>query len=244
MPDKITNVLLPFAEQIAFFKGKLNLPTEKWDDILTTAHDQAFVVAGAQNADMLQDLRDAVDGAISEGQSIQKFRESFDAIVEKYGWSYTGARDWRTRVIYRTNMSTSYAAGRNRQMQRFEFWQYKHNDSAAHPRPLHQSWDGLVLPKSDPWWQTHFPPNGWGCGCRAVAMTPGEARAAGKTVAPDDGTYTKTGSDGTVHTIPRGIDYGFDYAPGAPGNAWEPDYGRYAPELADALRQHVAGGTS
>lgn len=52
---------LPFAEQIAFFRRKLNVPTERWDDLWQAAHDRAFVVAGAAKADLLEDLRGAVD---------------------------------------------------------------------------------------------------------------------------------------------------------------------------------------
>src|SRR5690606_12233355 len=57
-------------------------------------------------------LAAAVDRAIAEGGSIGQFRDDFDALVERHGWSYTGGRDWRTRVIYTTNMATSYGAGR------------------------------------------------------------------------------------------------------------------------------------
>ena len=45
----------PFAEQIEFFRQKLNLPTEHWDDIMRETHDRAFVVAGAMKADLLDD---------------------------------------------------------------------------------------------------------------------------------------------------------------------------------------------
>jgi hypothetical protein len=31
--------------------------------------------------------------------------------------------------------------------------------------------------------------------------------------APDDGTYQFIDRNGVAHTIPKGIDYGFDYAP-------------------------------
>jgi uncharacterized protein with gpF-like domain len=239
MPE-ISRDRLPFAEQIAFFRGKLNLPTAHWDDVLKSGHDRAFIVAGAQNADLLQDLRGAVDGAIADGKSIQWFREQFDATVDKYGWAYRGSRDWRTRVIYTTNMATSYAAGRHEQLQHFEYWRYKHNDSVVHPRPLHVSWDGLVLPKNDPWWQTHFPPNGWGCRCRAIAATPAEYRSAGKRTAPDDGTYEKVDRYGERHVIPNGIDYGWDYAPGArKSDSWDSLMSdklvRWEPELKNAV---------
>ena len=38
---------LPFAEQIAFFKQKVNLPTQRWDDL--GAHARGFMLAGAKN---------------------------------------------------------------------------------------------------------------------------------------------------------------------------------------------------
>ncbi|MCQ8182179.1 phage head morphogenesis protein [Methylomonas sp. SURF-1] len=214
----------PFQEQVDFFRQKLNLPTERFDDILKDAHDRAFVVAGAMKADLLNDLRLAVDRSIAEGKSIQWFRNEFDNIVAKHGWTgWTGegtqaGRDWRTRVIYRTNLSTSYAAGRWAQLndpallKLRPYWKYVHNDTVLHPRPLHQSWSGMVLKHDDPFWQTHFPPNGWGCRCRVTAVSAREYKGLPP---PDDGTYIYKSRDGIEHVLPKGIDYGWDYAPGA-----------------------------
>lgn len=214
----------PFQEQVDFFRGKLNLPTERWDDIQKAAHDRAFIVAGAAKADLLNDLRDAVDKAIVNGESIQAFRKRFDAIVKKHGWEgWTGSssqagRDWRTRVIYQTNLSTSYAAGRFKQLNDPDlasvrpYWKYIHSDTVQHPRPLHVSWSGMVLHKDDPWWKTHMPPNGWGCRCRVHAVRVSEYKGA---KAPDDGTHEHIDSHGNRHTVPNGIDFGFDYQPGA-----------------------------
>jgi hypothetical protein len=214
-----------FQEQVDFFRGKLiNLPTDRWDDIVKAAHDRAFMVAGAAKADLLGDLRDAVDKAIVNGESIESFRKRFDGIVKKHGWEgWTGSgskagRDWRTRVIYQTNLSTSYAAGRFKQLNDPDlasvrpYWKYIHNDTVQHPRPLHVSWSGMVLHKDDPWWKTHMPPNGWGCRCRVQAVRASEYKGA---KAPDDGTYEHVDSHGNRHTVPRGIDFGFDYQPGA-----------------------------
>lgn len=54
---------LPFAEQNQFFRRKLNLPTNAWTDIYTREHDYAFVVAGANRDDLVQDFRQAVEKA-------------------------------------------------------------------------------------------------------------------------------------------------------------------------------------
>lgn len=204
----------PFREQVAFFRGKLGnlVPTERWTDLMRSAHDRAFMVAGAQNADLLAGLAASVDRSITEGMSIEQFRKDFDALVERHGWSYRGERNWRTRVIYTTNMATSYNAGRLAQLREggFPFWVYVHSDSVIHPRPLHVSWDGVTLPAGDPWWRTHFTPNGWGCKCRIVGVRrPEDAARYGRVqrVAPNDGIDAKTGA-------PAGIDKGWDYMPG------------------------------
>lgn len=214
----------PFQEQLDFFRDKLNLPTERYDDVQKAAHDRAFMVAGAAKADLVSDLRGAVDKAIANGESIGKFRKRFDEIVQRNGWEgWTGSdtkagRDWRTRVIYQTNLSTSYAAGRHKQLNDPDlasvrpYWQYIHNDTVQHPRPLHVSWSGMVLHKDDPWWQTHYPPNGWGCRCRVKAVRKSEFKNA---KAPNDGTFTHIDNQGNKHEVPNGIDFGFDYAPGA-----------------------------
>jgi hypothetical protein len=216
---------LPFQEQIDFFRQKINLPTEHYDDILAAAHNRAFVVAGALKADLLNDLRGAVDKAIADGKTIQWFRKEFAGIIRAHGWEgWTGSdtqagRDWRTRVIYSTNIQASYNAGRYAQLTHpdllkyYPNWKYIHNDTVAHPRPLHKSWSGTVLPHDDPWWDTHFTPNGYGCRCRITSANPGEYKGQ---PAPNDGTYEKIDRNGVVHTLPKGVDYGFDYKPGAP----------------------------
>lgn len=158
---------LPFKDQITFFRAKRNVLTESWTDLWEAEHDHGFMVAGANRIDLLVDLRAAVDKAIADGTGLRQFRKDFDTIVEKHGWQYNGGRNWRTRVIFETNLRTSYAAGRYAQLQELKqvrpYWRYRHSDAVMHPRPQHLAWDGLVLHADDPWWNTHFPPNGWGC---------------------------------------------------------------------------------
>lgn len=208
-------------QQIDFFKGKLNLPTERWDDLWQAAHDRAFMVAGAQKADLLNDLRAAVGKSIS-GQSIGEFRKDFAAAVAKSGWmGWTGegskaAEAWRTRVIYQTNIASSYAAGRWAQLHDPDllkvrpYWRYIHADGVLSPRPQHKAWgdSGLTLPHDHPFWLTHFPPNGWGCGCRVQAVRGPKPGDATEPPAGWDTVDAKTGA-------PPGIDKGWAYAPGA-----------------------------
>ena len=217
----------PFKFQVAAFRLRLQelQPTYSWTDVWQGEHDRAFMVAGAVKADLLSDLAAAVDKAISKGTSLEEFRRDFRATVAKNGWpgkagqGTKGGEAWRTRLIYRTNMATSYAAGRWSQIMNagYRLIVYHHGNSVE-PRPQHLAWDGLILDLDNEeharFLSTHAPPNGWGCSCylsgaRNMAMA---KRLGGK---PDlklepgwDVIDPRTGA-------PVGIDKGWAYAPGA-----------------------------
>lgn len=213
---------LPFREMIEFFRRKLNLTTESWLDVYAAEHEWSFVVAGANRDAIVRDFREAVDKAIADGTTLEEFRRDFDRIVARYGWDYNGGRDWRTRVIYETNLNTSYAAGRWEQLQAAPFWQYEHADWVENPRHQHLAWDGLVLARDDPWWRTHYPPNGWGCQCKVVGLWPRDLARLGKPQpdqAPEvvwtDRLIGQNSPGGPREVpVPEGIDPGFEYAPG------------------------------
>lgn len=215
---------LPFAEQIEFFKNKINLPTDNYLDLEGSEHDYAFVVAGANRNDILADFRAAIDSAIIAGTTLDAFRKDFDDIVANYGWDYNGGRSWRSRIIYDTNLYSSYNAGRYEQHQSMKayrpYLQYIHRDGQKNPRPLHQSWDDLVLPADDPFWKSHYPINAYGCHCSVIAHSERSLKREGLSLgtSPKIEYVTKvlgkrSGNPKTV-TLPEGIDYGFDRIPG------------------------------
>jgi SPP1 gp7 family putative phage head morphogenesis protein len=222
---------LPFAEALGYLKAKLNLPTQRWDDLLGAAHDRAFVVAGAMQADLLADLHAAVNKVREQGSTLAEFKKEFEKIVTERGWTgWTGegskaGRAWRARVIYETNLQTSTAAGRYQQMQaiasRRPYWRYRHNDAVTNPRPEHVAWDGKVLRADDPWWSTHYPPCGFGCRCFVESLSERDVERLGLEPTkgedmPFNGTVERVSTKtGEVITLPQGVDKGWDYAPGA-----------------------------
>jgi hypothetical protein len=224
-------VSLPFSNAIAFFKQKVTLPTDAWDDLWQGMHSRAFVVAGATKAELLLDFRKAVDKAISQGTTLAEFKKDFDSIVERHGWQYKGNRNWRSAMIYQTNLATAYDAGKYKAMTDPDvlsvrpYWRYMASRS-ANPREEHKQWYNLVLPYDDLFWETHSPRNGWGCKCgirnlsaRQLEQLQEEEKDGPypvRTKAPEaehyDWTNKKTGE---VHQVPVGIDPGWDYNVGA-----------------------------
>ncbi|MBP0483951.1 phage minor head protein [Sagittula salina] len=212
----------PFGAQVAAWRERLGtlLPTSRWTDVWHGEHDHAFMVAGALKADLLGDLAAAVGKAIEDGTSIEEFRRDFRATVARRGWhGWTGegtkaGEAWRTRVIYTTNLRSTYAAGRFAQLVDggFPFWVYRHS-GAAEPREQHLAWDGLILPSDHPFWFTHFPPNGWGCGCYVVgarSIKDAMRKGGNPMVLLGDDWNTRDPKTGE----PEGIDKGWGYAPG------------------------------
>ncbi|QIM63701.1 hypothetical protein A1D29_10580 [Pasteurellaceae bacterium Orientalotternb1] len=214
-----------FDEQIEFYTRKIPTPTQSWADIYGAEHDYAAVVAGAHKREIIEDFAAAIQDFIANGKTLEEFRQRFDEIVAKHNWTYNGGRNWRTRIIYETNLRSSYQAGRyaqlNEMRETMPWWEYVHSDAVARPRPEHQSWDGLILHHSDPWWKTHFPINAWGCQCTVIGRSQAYLDRLG--LKPDTAPEiewqekivgVRSGNPRLVR-VPKGIDPSFEHIPGA-----------------------------
>ena len=238
---------LPFEEAIDYFRQKIRVPTEHWDDLWKEAHARGFMVAGATSDGLLKDFQQAIQKALDHGTTLAEFRGDFDRIVKTHGWEHTGTPGWRAQIIYETNLSMAYSAGRYAQqtdpdtLRHFPYWQYRHSGS-RHPRLMHLAWDGLTLKADDPWWDAHYPPNGWHCGCRVSIVSEGGLRRMGKT-GPDasPGTLTQPWTNprtGETRQVAVGCDPGFDYNP---GKAWKEGRAAALPVRAPNLRPGIPG---
>lgn len=238
---------LPPSEALAFLRQKLDVPTRHWDDLWQQAHARGFMVAGAASTALLADFRKAVDGAVAGELTIKTFRKEFDAIVAKHGWVHHGAPGWRSDLIYTVNMGMAHSAGRFARMttpealEMFPYWEYVHN-TCQHPRPQHVAWSGTILRADDPWWNTHFPPNGWRCHCEVRVISERMLRQSGRTLSqapPINALPWRNKRTGEVLYVPEGIDPGFAYNP---GKAWKDGQAAHigpVPAVEDAGLPHA-----
>ena len=78
MPDPVDLSFafdLPPEEAIAYFRQKGFAFSWSWQDVWQEAHANAFTVAKAMKLDVLQDIRNAVDDAISKGTTFETFQK-------------------------------------------------------------------------------------------------------------------------------------------------------------------------
>ncbi|WP_282803045.1 phage head morphogenesis protein [Bombella apis] len=217
---------LPPSEAISFFRQKNLVPTERWGEVMNEAHARGFAVAGAAGQALLTDMKAAINSALTDGRTLQEFQRDFEQIAKTHKWDYNGSPGWRARIIYSTNLATAYSAGQFAQLDTdeardiFPCWEYVHHE-CQHPRLDHLAWSGLVLRNDDPWWTTHYPPNGWRCHCTVRPVSRSEMKSRGLVVnkaPPLDLRPWRNPATGKTEMVPRGIDPSFAYNPGM---AWK-----------------------
>lgn len=235
---------VPFNEAINHFRKKLKVPTHSWDDMLGEAHAKGFTVAGATKADVLSDLNNAIEKALTNGTTITDFRRDFDKTVQDNGWKYKGKRGWRTRVIYDTNLRTAHMAGKWEQFQRLKtarpFLQYQ-TAGDERVRPEHGAWNGIILSIDDAWWSTHYPPNGWGCRCTVRSLNQRQIDRDNLQVTNQAPALNPTErinpSTGEIYgDVPKGIDVGWDYNVGQSSLAPDIAFGEKLMSMPRQLR--------
>lgn len=212
-----------FGEAIDYMKGKLPETSQAWDDLAGPVHGKVYTVAGSTKTDLVRDLQRSMVGALESGTTITQFRKDFDKAVQEHGWTYKGKRGWRTSVIFDTNMRSAHMAGRWSQLQagkdRRPFLQYR-TAGDARVRPQHRAWNGLIYQVDDAFWQTHYPPNGWGCRCTVRAYSQADLNSKDLSESPPFEIKTREviTRDGEIKDrVPVGIDPGWDHNV---GRAW------------------------
>ncbi len=206
-------------------------PTFSWLDVWQQQHSQMFTVAKSAGFDVLGDISDAVTDAVANGQTFDQFKDDLVPVLQEKGWwgqkrvidPQTGlpviaqlGSLRRLQIIYDTNMRMSYAAGawlratRSAADRPFLMYTAVHDDRT---RPQHRAWDGTILPIDDPWWDTHYPPNGWNCRCSVITLSPQQAAKFGGVSEAPDIAWSRFVNKRTGETtrVPAGIDPGFGY---------------------------------
>lgn len=265
---------LPPKQAVAYLRSKGMAITWDWEEQWQEAHAQAFTVAKVTRLDILEDIRSAVQQAIDEGKTSAWFEKELTPVLQGKGWWGTAAHvdpdtgevsqvqlgsPWRLQTIYRTNLQTAYMAGRFQALlenvDERPYWMYVAILDGK-TRPGHRAMNGKVLRYDDPFWQSFYPPNGWGCRCRVVALSARDVLKLGIVVESSAGKLghvqsvsAKTGARREVATYKAvdpatqrqmivSPDIGWSYNAGAA--AWQPELHRYTGDLDQLARRELS----
>ncbi|KIP18015.1 phage head morphogenesis, SPP1 gp7 family domain protein [Burkholderia sp. MSHR3999] len=171
------------AEAVRYFESKGYQLGFRWQDVAAEAHARAFTVAGVMKVDVLQDIRAVLADSLKSGKTFEQFKDDLIPTLKKKGWfghgdvvddgtgEIQGRRltPRRLDTIFRTNMQSSYMAGRfatqMAQVDTRPWWEYVAIlDNRT--RPAHAALHGCVYRYDDPFWAVFYPPCGYRCRCR------------------------------------------------------------------------------
>lgn len=250
---------LRFNRAIAWFRRKLPLPTERWDQIIDSAQSWAFTIAGIESANILQSVQDKLTQILS-GQSetadtFGEFRQTFKKAIAAAG--YTKQKPWRSTLVFRNNINSAYNAGRFQQILESpnEYVQYWH-DHPITPRPSHLALHRMVFRKDDPVLRSLNPPNGHGCMCRLLSLSQEDIDAEGLEVSTLTEKVTlRDRLTGREYTVPAVrvdgelvpvVEPGFHHSPGLDdesrqGEILEGAIARLSPRLQSMVRGKING---
>jgi SPP1 gp7 family putative phage head morphogenesis protein len=231
---------LPPADAIAYMLGRSDLTvTHNWQDLWQEEHARQFTVSRLARLDLLQSIHDSLSRSVAGDLSRRDWMRDTERLLTDAGWwgekqvldpatgemVTTRFNPARLALIYDTNTRQAAAAGQWERIQRTKrsqpYLRYiTMRDNRV--RPAHQAWDNVTLPVDDPFWEDHFPPNGWRCRCRVTTMSEADYQSG---EAPDGSPLIKqaprevlkeftNSRTGEVSRVPVGIDPGFDYNAG------------------------------
>lgn len=176
------------AAAIEYLKGKGYQITWDWQEMLDEAHEKAFTVAKAMRLDLLSDIRAALETSLEKGQTLKQFVTELQPVLEAQGWwgkqvivDSQGNGELvqlgsprRLKTIYQANLQSAYMAGRRAEQEAtvdtHPYWQYVAILDGK-TRPSHRALAGKVYRADDPIWKAIYPPNGFNCRCRVVALS-------------------------------------------------------------------------
>ncbi len=230
-------------EAVDYLRARDRLTTTySWSELWQEEHARQFTISRLASADLLADMQRLITESVQGDLSRSDYLRDARAALTRAGW--WGEREVldpatgelvrtrfdppRLKLIYDTNTRQAYAAGQ---------WERVQATKKTHPylryvtmdddrvRPAHRAWHNVTLPVDDPFWTTHFPPNGWRCRCRVVPVS---RRDFERGATPTGATMVKTAPEvvmrdwldraaGKVRSVPAGIDPGFGYNPGRAG---------------------------
>jgi SPP1 gp7 family putative phage head morphogenesis protein len=159
------------AKRIAESYGEItpDFTTPDAEMLLRITRD-TWQFAAAKNHQELRDLTLALKDASGKLREWREFKDAADKIGLKYN------ERWM-RTEYDQAIAGAQNAARWTEFERekdvIPNLQYQTvGDKLV--RPEHQLLDGIVKPLDDPFWNTHYPPNGWGCRCEAIQSVRGD----------------------------------------------------------------------
>ncbi len=193
---------VPFQEAIDDLLKREPRLAPGWEEAQKVYAEGGFAAARAASENVAQRIQSILGDVLAKGtpagEAKRRIVEALEsgkkdalfAGIDPGGWTRAYAD-----VIFRTNTSSAYSAGRKRQAQDpavrevIGGWRYQATRDVA-VRPNHKAMHNVVAHLDDPIWNSLFPPLGYQCRCSPEMVTVDEMRELGL-IGPKGGVTRK-----------------------------------------------------
>lgn len=198
-------------DAIKYLQDKKPQASIDYLEVQGRANDHAFVIAKMTDMDMLADMQKSLVTALENNMSFEQWQASVKPSLKEKGWwgkqnitlpdgSVAPAQlgsDYRLKRIYDTNINQAYHIARRHDgdfdIYPYAMWQSRGDNRV---RPSHQSLDGQIFRRDDPYYQSIRPRVAWGCRCDEILLTAEQAAEYGAldgyTIYEDISSYVTT----------------------------------------------------
>lgn len=189
---------MPMKGALEFWQAKTAVTKAEFDALSGAARSRAFTVTGLARQSQISEVMAAFQTTLNSGGTLAQFKKELGPLLESRGW--TGKKAWRVNNIFRTNVQSAYMAGRYQEMKEASrtrpYWRY----SAildGRTRPSHAALHGLVYEHDHPFWDSYYPPNGFGCRCAVQTLSRRQVEKRGEKIQTENpGSIRLTDSTG------------------------------------------------
>jgi SPP1 gp7 family putative phage head morphogenesis protein len=170
---------MPYDEAFAYFNNLGIIDAASFYEELETYAGSAFTISRINNINTLSNIKQYITTQLSETVNPVELKEAIQAFAVSNGDSPLSPSHLQTVVT--TNLQTAFSAGQYEILKTTpnEYWQYFNSDPQTE---LCRELSGIVLKKSDPFWDSYFPPNHFNCHSTVLSLDINTIKEEGLTV--------------------------------------------------------------
>ncbi|MFY4766648.1 phage minor head protein [Campylobacter sp. GB48] len=190
------------SEAVLFLKNKKPQVSFDYDELSHSSHKKVFTIAKLIDESLLKDIQDSLVNAIKNGDKFSTWSKIAEEKLKAKGWwgskeiidrktgeiRKTNFNSARLKKIFEENSRKAKAkAIYENQMKSIKPYLKYCTKQDSHVRDKHRAFDGIVLHKDDPFWDTHYPHvnmHDYGCRCKVINL--GESEVKGLKIPPSN----------------------------------------------------------
>ncbi|EAK9856957.1 hypothetical protein XK07_02265 [Campylobacter lari] len=194
MPNAKIGFFQEPSEAVLFLKNKKPQVSFDYDELSHSSHKKVFTIAKLIDESLLKDIQDSLVNAIKNGDKFSTWSKIAEEKLKAKGWwgskeiidrktgeiKKTNFNSARLKKIFEENSRKAKAkAIYENQMKSIKPYLKYCTKQDSHVRDKHRAFDGIVLPKDDPFWDTHYPHvsmHDYGCRCYVLALGENEVK--------------------------------------------------------------------